>query len=105
MNTGTLFGQFVRVVGTDLFQVPDHFAVAVLKHVVGLEQERARTAGGVDDFQIAENFEAAAPESLILRHNAALSIFFADAKFDSEVGESLVDQFADSVLHDATGEF
>ena len=38
-----------------LFQVADDFGVAGFENVVGLEQERAAAAGGIDDFEIAEN--------------------------------------------------
>jgi len=76
--------EFVGIGRVRLFEVADHLEVAMLQYVIGLEQERAGAASGVDDFQVLQDFEAAAPVRFVIGDDAALGIGRVDAAFGGQ---------------------
>ena len=89
-----------------LLQMPDDFVIPLLQHVVGLKRERPAAAGGVHDFQPPQNLQALPPVGGIVRGDPLLRVALGDAELHrGELGESLVDQLFDRVLHDAAGQF
>ena len=85
---GDTVDQLGRIGGVELVEVTEDLEVAVFQGVVGLEEKRSGAAGRVDDLEVLQDFEAAAPVGFIIGNDAAIGVGGIDARGRRPAGGS-----------------